>query len=119
MPRHERPAQGLGVHRGEDAPDQGRQGPLHALPGLVQPRAPFLRLNVFFPPSQPADISGVSCKEGEVAASVFERYRIPTYKEASHKPYVIAAMVLTSKFHDIAGLMQHIIDRNQPRVEQF
>jgi len=25
----------------------------------------------------PADISGVSCKEGEVEASVFDRYRIP------------------------------------------
>lgn len=67
----------------------------------------------------PADITGVSCKEGEVAASVFERYRIPTYKEASHKPYVIASMILTSKFQDISGLMQHLLDRNQPRVESF
>ena len=25
----------------------------------------------------PADISGVSCAEGEVAASVFDRYRVP------------------------------------------
>ena len=28
----ERPAQGLGLHRGDDEADQGRQGPLHALP---------------------------------------------------------------------------------------
>ena len=34
----------------------------------------------------PADISGVSCAEGEVAASVFDRYRVPLYKEASYKP---------------------------------
>ena len=27
----------------------------------------------------PADISGVSCKEGEVEASVFDRYRISLY----------------------------------------
>jgi knotted carbamoyltransferase YgeW len=45
----------------------------------------------------PADISGVSCKEGEVDASVFDRYRVPLYKEASHKPYVIAAMIMLAK----------------------
>lgn len=48
----------------------------------------------------PADISGVSCKEGEVAASVFDRYRTPLYKEASYKPYVIAAMIFLSKCKD-------------------
>lgn len=45
----------------------------------------------------PADISGVSCKEGEVEASVFDRYRTPLYKQASYKPYVIAAMILMAK----------------------
>jgi knotted carbamoyltransferase YgeW len=57
----------------------------------------------------PADISGVSCKEGEVEASVFDRYRIPLYKQASHKPYIIAAMIFLSKikcpqkvFNDLA-----------------
>ena len=45
----------------------------------------------------PADISGVSCKEGEVAASVFDRYRDPLYKEASYKPYIIAAMIFLAK----------------------
>ena len=42
----------------------------------------------------PADISGVSCERGEVEASVFERYRLTTYQEASYKPYIIAAMIL-------------------------
>jgi len=46
----------------------------------------------------PADISGVSCDRGEVAASVFERHRLATYHEASHKPYVIAAMMLLGRF---------------------
>ena len=46
----------------------------------------------------PADITGVSCEEGEVDATVFDRYRIPLYKEASYKPYVIAAMIFLSKF---------------------
>ncbi len=45
----------------------------------------------------PADISGVSCEQGEVQASVFERYRISTYKEAGNKPYIIAAMIMACK----------------------
>ncbi|MCL2865399.1 MAG: knotted carbamoyltransferase YgeW [Lachnospiraceae bacterium] len=48
----------------------------------------------------PADITGVSCKEGEVAASVFDRYRVPLYKEASYKPYIIAAMMFLQKIKD-------------------
>ncbi|OQA29544.1 MAG: N-acetylornithine carbamoyltransferase [Verrucomicrobia bacterium ADurb.Bin345] len=64
----------------------------------------------------PADISGVSCKEGEVADSVFERYRIETYKEAGYKPFVIAAMILTSKFKDPAGVLGGLLKRKQPRV---
>jgi len=40
----------------------------------------------------PADISGVSCEQGEVSAGVFEQYRPQTYLEASYKPFIIAAM---------------------------
>ena len=46
----------------------------------------------------PADITDVNCKAGEVSASVFERYRLATYHEAQHKPYVIAAMILLTRF---------------------
>ena len=45
----------------------------------------------------PADITGVSCQEGEVAGSVFDRYRVPLYKQASFKPYIIAAMIFLAK----------------------
>ena len=41
----------------------------------------------------PADITGVSCKQGEVSAAVFEKYRRDTYLEASYKPFIIAAMM--------------------------
>ncbi|NQV50488.1 MAG: knotted carbamoyltransferase YgeW [Candidatus Marinimicrobia bacterium] len=41
----------------------------------------------------PADITGVSCKQGEVSAAVFEKYRCDTYLEASYKPFIIAAMM--------------------------
>jgi len=46
----------------------------------------------------PADITDVSCSEGEVSKEVFEKYRIHTYHEASFKPFVIAAMILASRF---------------------
>ncbi|MCE1164433.1 MAG: knotted carbamoyltransferase YgeW [Bacteroidetes bacterium] len=46
----------------------------------------------------PADITDVSCKAGEVSKEVFEKYRIHTYHEASYKPFVIAAMILASRF---------------------
>ena len=48
----------------------------------------------------PADITGLSCPEGEVANSVFDRYLVPLYKQASFKPYIIAAMILMSKVKD-------------------
>jgi knotted carbamoyltransferase YgeW len=56
----------------------------------------------------PADITGVSCEEGEVDASVFDRYRTPLYKQASFKPYVIAAMILLSKFEHPADLLEQL-----------
>lgn len=49
----------------------------------------------------PADITDISCKEGEVSKDVFEKYRIHTYHEASYKPFVIAAMILSSKFENL------------------
>lgn len=56
----------------------------------------------------PADITGVSCKEGEVAESVFDRYRVPMYKEASNKPYAIAAMIFLMKQADPQGKLQQL-----------
>ena len=64
----------------------------------------------------PADISGVSCAEGEVAASVFDRYRVPLYKEASFKPYVIAAMIMLAKFADPADVLKKLEEKSTPRV---
>jgi knotted carbamoyltransferase YgeW len=64
----------------------------------------------------PADISKVSCDQGEVQDSVFERYRIETYKEAGFKPYIIAAMILTSKFKNPASVLEKLVARDQQRV---
>jgi ornithine carbamoyltransferase len=64
----------------------------------------------------PADITDVSCQAGEVAASVFDRYRIETYKEAGYKPYIIAAMILTSRFKDVHGLLAKLIKQGKERI---
>ena len=63
----------------------------------------------------PADITGLSCESGEVDASVFDRYRTPLYMEASFKPYIIAAMIMLSKFDDPAEVLKKLEERDQPR----
>ena len=64
----------------------------------------------------PADITGVSCKEGEVDATVFDRYRDPLYKQASYKPYVIAAMIFLAKFKDPIATLKALEAANKARV---
>jgi knotted carbamoyltransferase YgeW len=64
----------------------------------------------------PADISGVSCEAGEVAAGVFERYRIPTYIQACFKPYIIAAVMLAACFEDPVKLLRAMKRRASQRV---
>ena len=56
----------------------------------------------------PADITGVSCEHGEVSAEIFERYRIKTYREASHKPYVIAALILLARCPDPVAFLRQV-----------
>ena len=46
----------------------------------------------------PADITGVNCEEGEVEKGVFDKYKKETYREASYKPFAIAAMILLGQF---------------------
>lgn len=64
----------------------------------------------------PADITGVSCQQGEVAASVFDRYREPLYFEASYKPYIIAAMIFLAKFKNPAEKLSQIVKDHKPRI---
>ena len=56
----------------------------------------------------PAGITGLSCKEGEVDNSVFDRYIVPLYKEASFKPYIIAAMIFLSKVKDPVNALKDL-----------
>jgi knotted carbamoyltransferase YgeW len=64
----------------------------------------------------PADISGVSCRQGEVAAAVFERFRLDTYRQAGYKPYVIAAMMLLAKAEKPAEALGGLLRRGERRL---
>jgi ornithine carbamoyltransferase len=64
----------------------------------------------------PADITGVSCEQGEVAASVFDRYRDPLYVEASYKPYAIAAMIFLAKFSNPAEKLMELLKHDGRRI---
>ena len=63
----------------------------------------------------PADITGVSCKEGEVDGSVFDRYRDQLYKQASFKPYIIAAMIFLAKFKNPVETLKTLENNNAQR----
>ena len=66
----------------------------------------------------PADITGLSCDEGEVDRSVFDRYRVPLYQQASNKPYAIAAMIFLQKIKDPAAKLHELWDRDVPRWQR-
>ncbi len=65
----------------------------------------------------PADITDVSCEHGEVAASVFDRYRVETYKEAGYKPYIIAAMMLTTRFPNVPEMLAAQVEKARKRIK--
>ena len=64
---------------------------------------------------RPADISGLSCAEGEVDNSVFDRYLVPLYKQASYKPYIIAAMIFLAKVKDPQATLKALEERGIAR----
>ncbi|HEY6951134.1 MAG TPA: knotted carbamoyltransferase YgeW [Bacteroidota bacterium] len=63
----------------------------------------------------PADISGVSCAQGEVSKNVFEKYRLATYAEAGFKPFVIAALVFLTRLQNPATQLQAMLRRQTSR----
>lgn len=65
----------------------------------------------------PADITGVSCAQGEVEASVFDRYRVPLYKQAGYKPYIIAAMIFLSKVKEPYKTLGKLVDKEKKRFK--
>ncbi len=67
----------------------------------------------------PADITGVSCKNGEVSARVFEKYRKKTYFEARYKPYVIAAMIIASRLRNPVAMLDYFYRKRNRRTGAF
>ena len=61
----------------------------------------------------PADISGISCREGEVSAAVSDLYRTPLYKQAGFKPYVVAAMMLANRFENPGEILKQLLENNR------
>jgi knotted carbamoyltransferase YgeW len=64
----------------------------------------------------PADISGVSCPQGEVSRDVFERYRLETYREAAWKPFVIAALIFLTRVPDPRAALRRLAEAGTPRI---
>ena len=63
----------------------------------------------------PADIEGVSCEHGEVANEVFDAHRDGLYKEASYKPYAVAAMIFLQKAKDPVAMLKELEQRGRSR----
>jgi knotted carbamoyltransferase YgeW len=60
----------------------------------------------------PADISDVSCAQGEVSAGVFEKYRLATYREAGYKPFVIAAMIFLARVQSPLAMLGKLLKKS-------
>ena len=63
----------------------------------------------------PADISGVSCKEGEDSKNVFDKYRLATYAEAGYKPFVIASLMFLTRMEHPAEKLKQMLENNNGR----
>ncbi len=63
----------------------------------------------------PADITSVSCESGEVSAEVFDRARLTTYRQAGHKPFIIAAMIILSRFSNPSAVLTHLVEKDTRR----
>ena len=63
----------------------------------------------------PADITSVSCAQGEVSKEVFEKYRLATYAEAGYKPFVIAAIIFLSRIKDPVKKLRNMIESDKRR----
>jgi hypothetical protein len=60
-------------------------------------------------------VTDVSCAAGEVSKAVFERARLDTYREAGHKPFIIAALVLLTRFAEPQELLERLRTKARAR----
>ncbi len=64
----------------------------------------------------PADITGVSCAEGEVSAPVFDKFRLPLYRQAGYKPYIIAAMIVAARIDNPQEALSRVMQKAERRM---
>jgi hypothetical protein len=55
-------------------------------------------------------VTGLSCASGEVSPPVFERARLETYRQAGHKPFIIAALILATRIRHPAAALGRLLD---------
>ena len=77
-----------------------------------------LTKNALYMHPLPADITGVSCKHGEVSKQVFEENMIDTYTQASFKPFIIQAMIFLSKIKDPAVKLNELLNQTKKRINK-
>ncbi|HCC29947.1 MAG TPA: knotted carbamoyltransferase YgeW, partial [Marinilabiliales bacterium] len=53
----------------------------------------------------------------EVQASVFEKYKVPLYKQAGYKPYIIAAMMLDYQFKNPHKVLKNLYKNESERIK--
>jgi knotted carbamoyltransferase YgeW len=63
----------------------------------------------------PCDTTGLTCEHGEVDIATFEKFRTLSWKEASNKPWAIAAMILATRFKDAPATLEKIVARGAQR----
>jgi hypothetical protein len=51
-----------------------------------------------------------------VSGEVFERYRLETYREASWKPFVIAALIFLTRIPNPQASLRRLADAAAPRI---
>jgi len=50
-----------------------------------------------------------------VSKAVFEKARLDTYREAGHKPFIVAALILLTRFADPAEIVARLAREARPR----
>lgn len=66
----------------------------------------------------PADIQGTNCEHGEVTTEVFNHALDSLYKEASNKPYIIAAMIFLAKCKDPQAMLAKLAEEAKERLKK-
>ena len=54
----------------------------------------------------PVEISGVTCRKGEIEYNVYEKYRSKLYIREQYVPFIIASVILSCKFQNPGSILE-------------